>query len=42
MRKPYDVRRSIGGTVTIRLHGVDALESSQSYGQACESLPGEP
>ena len=24
----YDVRRSIGGTVTIRLHGVDAPETS--------------
>ena len=30
----YDVRRSIGGTVTIRLHGVDAPESSQPYGRA--------
>jgi endonuclease YncB( thermonuclease family) len=28
----YDVRRSIGGAVTIRLHGVDAPESSQPYG----------
>jgi len=30
----YDVRRSIGGQVTIRLHGVDAPESAQSYGRA--------
>ncbi len=30
----YDVRRSIGGAVTIRLHGVDAPESAQSYGTA--------
>ncbi len=30
----FDVRRSIGGTVTIRLHGVDAPESAQSYGTA--------
>jgi endonuclease YncB( thermonuclease family) len=30
----YDVRRSIGGEVTIRLHGVDAPESSQPYGTA--------
>ncbi len=30
----YDVRRSAGGEVTIRLHGVDAPESSQSYGTA--------
>ncbi|MCS3642443.1 thermonuclease family protein [Salinibacter ruber] len=30
----YDVRRSIGGTVTIRLRGVDAPESTQSYGTA--------
>lgn len=31
----YDVRRSGGGQVTIRLHGVDALpESSQPYGRA--------
>jgi len=30
----YDVRRSTGGTVTIRLHGVDAPESAQSYGTA--------
>lgn len=29
----YDVRRSIGGTVTIRLHGVDAPESSQPFGR---------
>jgi endonuclease YncB( thermonuclease family) len=28
----YDVRRSIGGTVTIRLHGVDTPESSQPFG----------
>jgi endonuclease YncB( thermonuclease family) len=28
----YDVERSIGGTVTIRLHGVDAPESSQPFG----------
>jgi len=30
----YDVRRSIGGTVTIRLHGVDAPETAQPYGTA--------
>jgi len=30
----YDVRRSIGGTVTIRLHGVDTPESAQPYGTA--------
>ncbi|MCS4194357.1 endonuclease YncB(thermonuclease family) [Salinibacter ruber] len=30
----YDVRRSVGGTVTIRLRGVDAPESAQSYGTA--------
>ena len=30
----YTVRRSIGGTVTIRLRGVDAPESAQSYGTA--------
>lgn len=30
----YDVRRSGGGTVTIRLHGVDAPETSQPYGSA--------
>ncbi|WP_263811053.1 thermonuclease family protein [Salinibacter pepae] len=30
----YDVRRSADGEVTIRLHGVDAPESSQSYGTA--------
>ena len=30
----YDVRRSVGGEVTIRLHGVDAPESSQPYGRA--------
>jgi endonuclease YncB( thermonuclease family) len=30
----YDVRRSIGGAVTIRLHGVDAPESAQPYGRA--------
>ncbi|MCS4193545.1 endonuclease YncB(thermonuclease family) [Salinibacter ruber] len=30
----FGVRRSIGGQVTIRLHGVDAPESAQSYGQA--------
>ncbi|MCS4201738.1 thermonuclease family protein [Salinibacter ruber] len=29
-----DVPRSIGGAVTIRLHGVDAPESAQSYGTA--------
>lgn len=28
----YDVRRSIGATVTIRLHGVDTPESSQPFG----------
>ena len=31
---PYDIRRSIGGKVTVRLFGVDAPESSQSYGRA--------
>jgi endonuclease YncB( thermonuclease family) len=30
----YDVRRSDGQTITIRLHGVDAPESSQPYGTA--------
>lgn len=30
----YDVRRSAGGEVTIRLHGVDAPETSQPYGSA--------
>ena len=30
----YDVRRSIGGAVTIRLRGVDAPESAQPYGRA--------
>ena len=30
----FGVRRSIGGTVTIRLHGVDTPESSQPYGTA--------
>lgn len=30
----YDIRRSIGGEVTVRLFGVDAPESSQSYGRA--------
>jgi endonuclease YncB( thermonuclease family) len=30
----YDVRRSIGGEITIRLHGIDAPESGQSYGRA--------
>ncbi|WP_259096362.1 thermonuclease family protein [Salinibacter ruber] len=30
----YDVRRSLGGEVTIRLHGVDAPESAQPYGRA--------
>jgi len=30
----FELRRSIGGTVTVRLHGVDAPESSQSYGTA--------
>ncbi|WP_251962968.1 thermonuclease family protein [Salinibacter ruber] len=30
----YDVRRSGGGQVTIRLQGVDAPESSQPYGRA--------
>jgi endonuclease YncB( thermonuclease family) len=30
----FGVRRSIGGEVTIRLHGIDAPESAQSYGRA--------
>ena len=30
----FDIRRSIGGQVTVRLFGVDAPESSQSYGTA--------
>ncbi|MCS3679271.1 endonuclease YncB(thermonuclease family) [Salinibacter ruber] len=30
----FGVRRSIGGIVTIRLHGVDAPESAQPYGRA--------
>jgi len=30
----FDVRRSTAGTVTIRLHGVDAPETSQPYGTA--------
>ncbi len=30
----FGVRRSLGGEVTIRLHGIDAPESSQSYGTA--------
>ncbi len=30
----FGVRRSIGGEVTIRLHGVDTPESSQPHGQA--------
>lgn len=30
----YDVRRSIGGEVRVRLHGVDSPESSQPYGPA--------
>jgi endonuclease YncB( thermonuclease family) len=30
----YDVRRPGGSQVTIRLHGVDAPESAQSYGRA--------
>ncbi len=30
----YTVERSIGGEVTIRLHGVDAPESNQPYGRA--------
>lgn len=29
----YDVERSIGGKVTIRLHGVDAPESNQPFGR---------
>lgn len=29
----FDVKRSAGGEVTIRLHGVDAPESAQSYGR---------
>ncbi len=40
----YDVRRSANGEVTIRLHGVDAPESSQSYATgpagAAGGLPG--
>jgi len=28
----YDVRRSDGQTLTVRLHGIDAPESAQSYG----------
>jgi endonuclease YncB( thermonuclease family) len=34
----YDVRRSIGGTVTILLHGVDTSESSQPYGCAVAQI----
>ena len=30
----FDVRRSAGGEVTIRLHGIDAPESSQPQGKA--------
>ncbi|WP_103028044.1 thermonuclease family protein [Salinibacter altiplanensis] len=30
----FGVQRSIGGEVTVRLHGVDAPESAQSYGKA--------
>jgi endonuclease YncB( thermonuclease family) len=30
----FELRRPTGGTVTIRLHGVDAPETSQSYGTA--------
>ncbi len=30
----YDVRRSLGGEVTIRLHGIDAPETSQPGGRA--------
>jgi endonuclease YncB( thermonuclease family) len=30
----FELRRSIGGTVTVRLHGVDAPETSQPYGTA--------
>jgi len=30
----FELRRSIGGTVTVRLHGVDAPESAQPYGTA--------
>lgn len=30
----FELRRSIGGTVTVRLHGIDAPESSQPYSTA--------
>ncbi|PSQ88830.1 MAG: nuclease [Bacteroidetes bacterium QS_4_64_154] len=30
----FDVRRPTGGTVTVRLHGIDAPESSQPYSTA--------
>jgi Micrococcal nuclease (thermonuclease) homologs len=30
----FELRRSIGGTVTVRLHGVDTPESAQPYGTA--------
>ena len=30
----FELRRSIGGTVTVRLHGIDAPESAQPYGTA--------
>jgi endonuclease YncB( thermonuclease family) len=30
----YDLRRSIGGKATVRLHSIDAPESTQSYGRA--------
>ncbi|WP_251980332.1 thermonuclease family protein [Salinibacter ruber] len=32
----FGVRRSIGGEVTIRLHGIDAPESAQPYGRTAK------